>query len=33
MRLTSFTDYTLRELMYLALNQERTAMVGEIADA
>lgn len=33
MRLTSFTDYTLRVLMYLALNQERTATVGEIADA
>lgn len=33
MRLTSFTDYSLRVLMYLALNQERTATVAEIADA
>src|SRR6185437_1143166 len=33
MRLTSFTDYTLRVLMYLALNPERIATVAEIADA
>ncbi|HET8996834.1 MAG TPA: Rrf2 family transcriptional regulator [Acetobacteraceae bacterium] len=33
MRLTAFTDYTLRVLMYLALNQDRTATVAEIADA
>lgn len=33
MRLTAFTDYTLRVLMYLALNPERLATVSEIADA
>jgi len=33
MRLTSFTDYSLRVLMYLALDPERTATVAEIADA
>lgn len=33
MHLTSYTDYTLRVLMYLALNPERTATVAEIADA
>ncbi|MEN9490895.1 MAG: HTH-type transcriptional regulator NsrR [Pseudomonadota bacterium] len=33
MRLTSFTDYTLRVLMYLALNTERLATIQEIANA
>lgn len=33
MRLTSFTDYTLRVLMYLALNPERLATIQEIAQA
>lgn len=33
MRLTSFTDFTLRVLMYLALHPDRTATVAEIADA
>lgn len=33
MRLTAFTDYTLRVLMYLATNPERTATIGEIAEA
>lgn len=33
MRLTSFTDYTLRVLMYLALNTDRLATIQEIAQA
>ena len=33
MRLTSFTDYTLRVLMYLALQPERLATIPEIARA
>lgn len=33
MRLTSFTDYTLRVLMYLALEPERLATIPEIAGA
>ncbi len=33
MRLTSFTDYTLRVLMYLALEPERLATIPEIARA
>ena len=33
MRLTAFTDYSLRVLMYLALNPGRTATVAEIAEA
>jgi Rrf2 family nitric oxide-sensitive transcriptional repressor len=33
MHLTAFTDYTLRLLMYLALDPERTATVAEVADA
>lgn len=33
MRLTSFTDYTLRVLMYLALNQDKLATIQGIADA
>ncbi|WP_018605573.1 RrF2 family transcriptional regulator [Uliginosibacterium gangwonense] len=33
MKLTSFTDYTLRVLMYLALHQERLATIQGIAQA
>ncbi len=32
MRLTSFTDYTLRTLMHLALNRGRLVTIQEIAD-
>lgn len=31
MRLTTFTDYTIRVLIYLALNRQRLATVGELA--
>ena len=33
MRLTDYTDYTLRVLMFLALNRERLATIPEIAAA
>jgi Rrf2 family nitric oxide-sensitive transcriptional repressor len=33
MKLTSFTDYTLRVLMYLALHPDRLATILEIAEA
>lgn len=33
MRLTSYTDYALRTLMFLALNRERLVTIGDIADA
>lgn len=33
MRLTAFTDYTLRTLIYLALRPERLATIGEISAA
>ena len=33
MRLTSYTDYALRTLMYLALNRERLVTIGDIAEA
>ena len=33
MRLTAFTDYTLRVLMFLALNRDRLATIPEIAAA
>lgn len=33
MKLTSFTDYTLRVLMYLALDPERLATIQGIAEA
>ena len=33
MRLTTFSDYTLRVLMFLALNRERLATIPEIAAA
>lgn len=33
MRLTTFSDYTLRVLMYLALDTKRLATIAEIAEA
>lgn len=33
MRLTTFSDYTLRVLMFLALNRDRLATIPEIATA
>lgn len=33
MRLTTFTDYTLRVLMYLAIDRDRRATIPEIATA
>ena len=33
MRLTSFTDYSLRVLMYLAVKPEQLATIPEIAKA
>ncbi len=33
MRLTSFTDYTLRSLMYLGMNRDKLVTIQEIADA
>ncbi len=33
MRLTTYTDYTLRTLMYLAICRERSATIAEIAAA
>jgi Rrf2 family nitric oxide-sensitive transcriptional repressor len=33
MKLTSFSDYTLRVLMYLALDRSRLATIPEIAEA
>lgn len=33
MRLTSYTDYALRTLMYLAMNRDRLVTIGDIADA
>ena len=33
MRLTTFSDYTLRVLMYLALDTDRLATIAEIAEA
>ncbi len=33
MRLTAFTDYALRTLIYLGLNPERLATIDEICDA
>ena len=32
MRLTAYTDYTLRTLMYLGLNQDRLVTINDIAD-
>lgn len=32
MRLTAYTDYTLRTLMYLGLNQDRLVTIQDIAD-
>lgn len=32
MRLTAYTDYTLRTLMHLALNQDRLVTIQDIAD-
>src|SRR5215469_14215978 len=33
MRLTGFTDYTLRTLIYLALQPDRLVTIADIADA
>ena len=33
MRLTTFTDYTLRVLIYLALQESRLTTIAEIAEA
>lgn len=33
MRLTTFSDYTLRVLIYLAINQDRLCTIQEIADS
>jgi Rrf2 family nitric oxide-sensitive transcriptional repressor len=33
MRLTAYTDYTLRTLMFLALNQDRLVTIQDIAQA
>jgi Rrf2 family nitric oxide-sensitive transcriptional repressor len=33
MRLTTFTDYTIRVLIYLALDREKLATAGELADS
>ncbi|MCO6412484.1 MAG: Rrf2 family transcriptional regulator [Thiogranum sp.] len=33
MKLTTFSDYTLRVLIYLALRQDRLSTIGEIAEA
>ena len=33
MKLTTFSDYTLRVLMFLALNRDRLATIPEIAAA
>ena len=33
MRLTTYTDYSLRVLMHLGLQQNRLATIGEISDA
>jgi Rrf2 family nitric oxide-sensitive transcriptional repressor len=33
MRLTSYTDYALRTLMYLALNRDHLVTIGEIAES
>ncbi|MES2316448.1 MAG: Rrf2 family transcriptional regulator [Pseudomonadota bacterium] len=33
MRLTAYTDYSLRTLMFLALDREQSATIQEIADA
>ena len=33
MKLTSYTDYALRTLMFLALNRERLVTIQDIADA
>lgn len=33
MKLTSYTDYALRTLMYLALNRDRMVTIQDIADA
>ncbi|MGH8808294.1 MAG: Rrf2 family transcriptional regulator, partial [Noviherbaspirillum sp.] len=33
MRLTDYTDYSLRTLMYLGMNRDRLATIQDIADA
>jgi Rrf2 family nitric oxide-sensitive transcriptional repressor len=33
MRLTDYTDYTLRVLMFCALNPERSVTIAELADS